>query len=80
VDREALKPLAQFQAEHQDAFVARFTAGGCRTVGYDAIPDPIPGNPAHGLVIWQGSTNTLRRAARKLRDEYVELISPSETD
>jgi hypothetical protein len=82
VDREALKPLSAFAREHAGKHVARFRAGDCRSVGYGARPDPLPENPAHGLVTAEGlSNNQLRRAARELRDRFVELIaSPAEGD
>lgn len=77
VDRAAIKSLAAFKAEHRGKHVAKVLASHCRTVGYDASPDPLPENRAHALVHTAATGNDLRRMARRLRDEFVELIPNS---
>lgn len=75
VDREVLKSLDSFRSEHPSTATARFKAEGCRVLGYDVEPDPLDSNPAHALVCWKGGSNkALRKAAKALRDDYVEFI------
>ncbi len=69
-----MKSLAVIRGEHPNDHVARFLAGHARTVGYEVEANPLPGNEAHALVLFSGSSGDLRRAARRLRDEFVELI------
>jgi hypothetical protein len=66
-----------FRLEHQGRFVARFGVGDCRSLGYDAVPDPLAGNPAHAVVVTDATSNRLRRMARDLRDRFVTLIEPA---
>ena len=74
VDREAMKALVDFMREHTGRHVARFQAQSCRALGYQVRPDPLPGNAAHALVQSGASQGELRRMARTMRDQFVELI------
>jgi hypothetical protein len=78
VDREGIKPLARFRAEHAGLHVARFGAVDCRVCGFGVEPDPLADNEAHAVVITDATGNQLRRMAKRLRDEFVTLLPPEE--
>jgi len=69
VDREWLRPIAEIRALWPNAAFARLIAGRCRAIGCAVEADPVPGNPAHALILMPGLTNKeLDLQARRLRD------------